>query len=55
MKSKFLYGLVVLIVSISIFNVYFSFTNGSPSLLNLYEMEALASSNESGGDEDEKD
>lgn len=55
MKSKFLYGLVVLVASISIYNVYLSFTNGGASLLNLYEVEALASSGETSKDDDEKD
>lgn len=55
MKSKFLYGLAVLVVSISIYNMYISFTDGGPSLLNLYGVEALASSNETGDDKDEKD
>lgn len=55
MRSKFLYGFVALVVSISIYNVYLSSTNGSHSLLNLYEVEALASSGEDGKDDDEKD
>lgn len=55
MKSKFLYGLVALIVSISIYNIHLSFTGSSLSLLNLYEVEALASSSETGDDDDEKD